>query len=373
MRITNERVRGKVQWVLDFGTIRGRRVRRYFATQDAAEKAKRKATRDRSTAGAWWAALPETTKVEAIAVLAEMSHSGVGIRQVWSEYQRRSGPAPSRSMSLKRAVSELIRAKLASNSRPRYVTGLEAYLLRFIAGREELRVEQIGPAEIDAWFASRAEAPTTRKSNLGRLSSLFEFAVRRGYCPENPCSRVDRVKVDARAPIILSPRHVAVMLRWARAKIPHLLPYLVIGVFAGVRPEELSALDWSQVDLERGVVRIDVSKVRRRRIVALSPNACAWLALWSRRSGPVCPRPITLRRARRRLRDRLLGGVWPQDLLRHTAASYMLARDGDAGKVAVQLGNSPVILLRHYRELVSAEHSAAFWGIMPTGSSSVGL
>ena len=43
---------------------------------------------------------------------------------------------------------------------------------------------------------------------------------------------------------------------------------------------------------------------------------------------------------------------WPQDLLRHTAASYLLALHGDAGKVATMLGNSSSVLLTHYHEPV---------------------
>ena len=59
------------------------------------------------------------------------------------------------------------------------------------------------------------------------------------------------------------------------------------------------------------------------------------------------------------------GIEWHQDLVRHTAASMMLARDRDAGKVAEQLGHSPDILLRHYRELVSAEAVARYWMVSP--------
>ena len=60
-----------------------------------------------------------------------------------------------------------------------------------------------------------------------------------------------------------------------------------------------------------------------------------------------------------------VGITWDHDLLRHTAASMLLARDRDAGKVAEQLGHSPAILLRHYRELVSDEAAARYWKVSP--------
>lgn len=56
---------------------------------------------------------------------------------------------------------------------------------------------------------------------------------------------------------------------------------------------------------------------------------------------------------------------WPQDCLRHTAASYAMARDRNAAIVADRLGNSADVLLTHYRELVSKEAALAFWEIKP--------
>lgn len=56
---------------------------------------------------------------------------------------------------------------------------------------------------------------------------------------------------------------------------------------------------------------------------------------------------------------------WPQDILRHTAASMMLAHRQDAGYVAKQLGNSPGILMRHYMEIVERDVAEKFWALTP--------
>ena len=52
---------------------------------------------------------------------------------------------------------------------------------------------------------------------------------------------------------------------------------------------------------------------------------------------------------------------WPQDLLRHTAASFLLALYGDAGKVAARLGNSSSVLQSHYHEPVTQAECEKFW------------
>jgi len=56
-----------------------------------------------------------------------------------------------------------------------------------------------------------------------------------------------------------------------------------------------------------------------------------------------------------------------QDLFskNHTAASHWLALRRDAGPVAIELGTSVEILMRHYRELVPDAQAAAFWAIAP--------
>jgi hypothetical protein len=53
--------------------------------------------------------------------------------------------------------------------------------------------------------------------------------------------------------------------------------------------------------------------------------------------------------------------VWPKDILRHTCASHWLAIVPDAQRIALQLGNSPAILLRHYRSIVTKEDAERFW------------
>ena len=88
--------------------------------------------------------------------------------------------------------------------------------------------------------------------------------------------------------------------------------------------------------------------------------------MWNNLTGARLPVKKATRRRYLDHAERLLGfETWPQDCLRHTAASFMIAQHRDAGFVADCLGNSPGILLRHYRELVSAEDCAAFWSISP--------
>lgn len=148
---------------------------------------------------------------------------------------------------------------------------------------------------------------------------------------------------------------------------PRGLAWFALALLAGVRPEEADRLQWSDIDLDRGMVTVDAaaSKVRSRRIIHLMPAAVAWLKSARKLGAEMGVPRITRRRYLRAVRAKLGFEKWPTDLLRHTAASYLLAHHQDAGKVALELGNSPAVLFRHYRELVTREAAERFWNLKP--------
>lgn len=257
-----------------------------------------------------------------------------------------------------KCVEACVAAKRAANRSARYVKSLEYYLRQFAAGREERALADFTAEEVEAWML-RYPSFYTRQTWLNRLSTLFAFAVRRGFIAANPCDRLDRVTVRQTPPVILTPAQSHDLL----AQCPTVMrPYIVLGMFAGVRPEEIERLDWAQVDLDAGTVAVD-GKTNRRRIVGLHPRAVTELRKHPLRSGPVAPSSSTIARWRATARRALGLTHWPQDLLRHTAASYLLALHGDAGKVATMLGNSSGILLTHYHEPVRNGDCGHFWEV----------
>ena len=258
--------------------------------------------------------------------------------------------------TISQVTTELLAAKKLSNLRPRYLTSLRQYLEQFAKGREKTPLADFTVSDIEAWL-NRYPGAYARQTWLARLSGLFSFAVRRKIIPANPCDQIDRVRVDRAVPVILTPEQVATVLRVvpsaARA-------YFILGMFAGIRPEEVERLDWSQIDLNAKTVSVD-GKTRRRRLVPLEVKAVDLLEKCDLKRGRVAPCHMTLRRIKRRLRAALGFTKWPQDVLRHTAASYLIAKHQDAAKVALWLGNSEKVLLSHYHNPVSAEACADFW------------
>jgi hypothetical protein len=78
----------------------------------------------------------------------------------------------------------------------------------------------------------------------------------------------------------------------------------------------------------------------------------------------VCP--VNLRRKSDEDRERAeLRAEWPQNALRHSFGSYHLAQFNDAARLALEMGNSPSTIFRHYRQLVKPKQAALYWKIAP--------
>ena len=104
------------------------------------------------------------------------------------------------------------------------------------------------------------------------------YGIKRGYLTDNPIARFDFVERPRCEVVTIPNKRVSAMLNHAFEDDLDLLPFLVFGFFAGIRPNgELQKLEWRDVDLADSgkpvlVIRPEVSKTNRRRFIDLSPN-----------------------------------------------------------------------------------------------------
>ncbi|HZV36069.1 MAG TPA: hypothetical protein VFB72_15950 [Verrucomicrobiae bacterium] len=363
-------VRGEPRWKIET-FAGGKRKRQFFRSEPEAIAGLKAAQKDRAAFGKAWAILTAREKSDLMFTLDEIKRAGWTLAEVWN-IAKGQPKAKKDCWSLRRTIDETIVAKRKLNRREGYIDGLEAYLNMFAKGREFAPIADFGVAEIAAWFDARNEAPTTRNSNLGRLSAMFDIAWRRGQIRENPCKKVEKSSVDEGRPSTLTLNQYGKALAWCIRKQPRFLAWFVLALFVGLRPEaEADNLDWEKIDLRKGTIRIDgdSTKVRRPRLIylSLSPPALEWLRVAKAMGCPLDMSFSTRRRYLRGLRDFLGFEKWPQDILRHTAASNLLAFHQDAGKVAKFLGNSPATLLKDYADqLLEREEAERFMKLLPS-------
>lgn len=269
------------------------------------------------------------------------------------------------NVTLGESIQLLKTAKLAANRRLVYVNELVRLLKQITRGNENEPLSFLDASKIETFLASRNYCPAVRANVIGRISTLFEFAKRRRWILVNPCDEIEKPILEWTPPKILSPEQAEMLLRACQNHFPEALAYLVLCLFCGLRPTEARQIQWENISQKTIRVEAGVSKIRQRRIVAIRPTAALWLNAAKDKSK--LPVSEGTRKGWTKRFALALGfeDGWPQDCARHTCASFWLAIKPDAGFVSMQLGNSPAILFRHYRELCSREDAKRFWSILP--------
>jgi integrase len=289
--------------------------------------------------------------------------------------------------------------------RPPTIRDRRLYLAPFVETNGDRLAATVTRQQAEAWILE-ADTVSKQASRYRALHALFRFGVRRKYFPENPVADLD--KPPERPPDrvdIFSPAETESVLRAAQEREPRLVPYLAVGMFGGLRPQnELARLDWSDINLETGKITVtrSTSKTDRVRHVDIQPNLRAWLVsvprsqrrgkiYYSRRAlFKVLGRtwPEDRRKAERATKEAQAGRLghklpgpkpvskakpkgrtlrWGPDIMRHSFCTYRQAVLRDIGKLCFEAGNTEAVARAHYlNPRVSEAEVNKFWAIMPT-------
>ena len=279
-----------------------------------------------------------------------------------TEYSKMFGNIVRRA-TVPEAVAELIKVREQDGASIKYLGQLRTTLNRFAIKFACPIIEVTGP-DVDAWLRSLNISPVTRNSMLRCIKVLFSFAKAQNYLPSEKATAVEliqqvRVKLDDVT--VFTPDEMTTLLHSAS---PELVPILAIGAFAGIRMAELNRLDWSAVDLDRGFIEIRAgqAKTASRRVIPISNNLAAWLAPLKRKGKIV--RTPDLQTFVPAL-ARALKIDWPRNVLRDSFISYRIAIVQSADQVALEAGNSPSIIFKHYRELTTPDVAEKWFSILP--------
>jgi integrase len=251
-----------------------------------------------------------------------------------------------------------------------YLRGLKYTLPRF-ANLHDRIVADLSPQNIEAELEGMT--PAVRNAFLRNLRAVFNFGVKRSWLAANPISKLDFESIKRSEVVTLTPKEATALMS-AAAENRALLPYHAIALFAGVRPLELQRLNWQHVDLVECHIEItaDVSKTGRRRIIDIEPNLKAWLNHYisngGSTEGSVTP-TTNLRTKLRSIRESAGLTKWTQDVMRHSYASYWLAKHGDINRLTLQMGHeSADMLWKHYHKASKKKDADAYWSILPKPS-----
>ena len=291
-------------------------------------------------------------------------------------------------MTVPEVVKEMLKAKRDEGLSQRYLRDLELRMAHFVADEKfQGQISGVTGPQIKEWLQNKNVGNCTKNNLRTGLHTLFMFAKAQKYVPKE-WSEFDAVpawKAKEEEIEIFTPAEMAMVLSAADKQM---IPFLAIGGFAGLRSAEIERLDWSKVNLKTGYITVDASiaKTNSRRLVPISPNLNAWLAPHAKKQGPVVA-VGTISHALRRLVQLINAKLtskadtaslpaahdgegkkafaWKHNALRHSFCSYRMAFVKSAAEVALEAGNTPKMIFRHYRELVTEDDAKAWFAIEP--------
>lgn len=396
------------RWQLDY-YLNGVRYKPVFKTKELAEAQKISVLNQVKKAGEQFVALKAHEREEMMAVAAEAKRLRLSLRQLLDFYVQHQNVRTSAS-SLKDAFARFLEEKEQMRLSLKAMKALRSNVGRFVAARENAAVHTITRDDVMHWLQQPSTAhdgpfaPRTFNTYLTSLNTFFKWCATVGYITKAPTTSIPKIREKQmpdldEPPVILSVDQVTRLLNAAMTTDRALIPYVAVGLFAGLRPErEARRLAWPDVEDEIAVRGLH-AKDRQRRHVEIHPTLAAWLAVPLRAplAGPsrgdlpvhnlrrrfekvrTAAGLIRVERAKakgrgakrvvRKVAGRWMKKItntgWSQDCLRHTFASCYLPVFG-AEKTIAQLGHGDYeMLFGHYRNLVKREEAERFWALTP--------
>ncbi|RPH33805.1 MAG: hypothetical protein EHM90_00055 [Chloroflexi bacterium] len=207
--------------------------------------------------------------------------------------------------------------------------------------------------DVERWIDGRPVSPATSRNLIGYVRAFYRWAMREGLCETNPTLLVEWPRLPRRLPRPANEAAVAHVLGQIDVQTAAMIALQAGG---GLRCCEVSRLDWADVDLVEGRVRV-LGKGRQRivhlptwardRLAALERNG--WAVFTGRSERRLSPARVSqiVCRAFHAAGYRIVAHQ-----LRHRAATIAYAQPGaDLYAVRDFLGHSSVATTQIYARL----------------------
>jgi integrase len=132
-------------------------------------------------------------------------------------------------------------------------------------------IERIDVANMHAQITLTAKIAANRV--LALVSSVFGWGIKRGYCEKNPASHIQRNREESRSRFIL-PSEMPYFLEAVGMEENKLLAdFVLIALFTGARRQNVLSMQWSDIDFDGALWRLERTKNGHPQQVILSQPA----------------------------------------------------------------------------------------------------
>jgi integrase len=238
---------------------------------------------------------------------------------------------------------------------------------KWLARDFQCQLKAVSPIMLVQWFAKIPGSDTQRATVYRYVRLFFNWCVKMDLLDRSPFRAVDCPRPRSRKDILDAAQMQALidaeMSDEMRASI-------LLGGFAGLRSIEIQRMNWEDIDVKAGQiwVRPEVSKQHHGmmdRIVDFTEPLTKRKEFFTGKKGRIVPGSARSHyEERRRLAAKLGWDGFPENALRHSFATYHLARCKSAPLTAFQMGHSsPAMVQRVYAVPAARADAQAWWEI----------
>jgi site-specific recombinase XerD len=283
------------------------------------------------------------------------------------------------------AIEHFMDSRMTKDNRKRSIGTYKGHLeaLKWALKYGRIALHEITTQKMENYFETRWPAKLikekntvakTRNNHLGTVKTFFEYCVKRGWCRQNPADPLEKMKITRKRPVVFTPAEARALMTAAFIHYLDTLAIMAIGLFSGVRSCELMKLEVCMVKLSQRLIDIpaEISKTGQRRLVPISENLAAWLALaplpkegrvFQHGQNTFYKNYVAIRAA--------AGVVKKANGMRHSFATYHLAKYNDVGLTSRACGHSIQILLRDYDAVATKQEGEAYSTIFPNDGNKI--
>jgi integrase len=291
--------------------------------------------------------------------------------------------AQAASVTFQQLFDEYKADKVAEGISTVYLRDIEKFFAPFLGKLGGKIVSEIQHTEIKE-ILNKFKTTRQRANAYRTVRPAFAMAVTENYAAANVFDRIKVPKHVSRAPESLNVAEVKAvfnacadykerddLIKDYKVDATDAAHAFAIMVFAGVRPEEITRLQWDAIHLDDDCIIIggDVAKTRSHRIIPIEANLADWLKTVpeSERTGAVVPSNW---KKKYQVVRKISGiGKRQQDILRHTFASAHLAAYNDFKELQAAMGHGTTeMILKHYKALMKKPEGVKFWSIRPNST-----
>ena len=198
-------------------------------------------------------------------------------------------------------------------------------------------------------------APKTANMEISILKRIFNFAVKHRYMVENPADDLVQKKLNRKEPRYFNTEEIEFLLTNAGKYEP----FFMVLLHTGLRASDAGDLRWSDIDLEKGLLRIIQEKTERRLTIPINDTLKNYLLDYATEGDQLFPdlNRDSRREKVRRFMQKLFrekGYKWKRvgcHTFRHTFASHLVINGASIYDVQKLLGHKSIYMTQIYAHL----------------------